>query len=243
MLSHYIYIYTHRTSLWQPYRGMWQDYGPLVTATEGITVAVTSLPQYITYAELAQLSGFRGRVRQGPLVPAVPQYPSSPFRQGSSLLGHLWSPLPFWRAILVWTLESLAQEKWEARTFTVGNRSEHRGYSCDSEDDSRYTFHIQIEVAWKWGFPLMLLSSFVPYLIYLVHHLSISWHQSEQPFFMDPFLGQPRWLPSLPWWPQRIWRELSIEKPLAKPPGPRFWAPIPCCLAHVTGWLKVTGKQ
>lgn len=26
----------------------------------GITVAVTSLPQYIAYAELAQLSGFRG---------------------------------------------------------------------------------------------------------------------------------------------------------------------------------------
>lgn len=32
----------------------------------GITVAVTSLPQYIAYAELAQLSGFRGIVASGP---------------------------------------------------------------------------------------------------------------------------------------------------------------------------------
>lgn len=32
----------------------------------GVTVAVTSLPQYIAYAELAQLSGFRGIVASGP---------------------------------------------------------------------------------------------------------------------------------------------------------------------------------
>ncbi|CAJ1413305.1 unnamed protein product [Effrenium voratum] len=32
----------------------------------GVTVAVTSLPQYIAYAELAQLSGFRGILASGP---------------------------------------------------------------------------------------------------------------------------------------------------------------------------------
>lgn len=37
----------------------------------GITVAVTSLPQYIAYAELAQLSGFRGIVASGPPLIAL----------------------------------------------------------------------------------------------------------------------------------------------------------------------------
>ena len=65
---------------------------------EGITVAVTSLPQYIAYAELAQLSGFRGMLH-GPIgiigtgvelgTAQILFQSSNPFRQGSSLLDHL----------------------------------------------------------------------------------------------------------------------------------------------------------
>ena len=34
--------------------------------------------------------------------------------------------------------------------------------------DTLFTFKLRLPVAWKWGFPLMLLSSFVPYLIWFI---------------------------------------------------------------------------
>lgn len=167
MLSHYIYIYTHCTSLWQPYRGMWQDYGPLVTAAEGITVAVTSLPQYIAYAELAQLSGFRGRVH-GPIGTIGAPVPFQSFPPGIVASGPPLIAFAFLTGNPCLNIGVTCEEKWEARTFTVGNRSEHAGIFLRFGGWFAIHFHIQIEVAWKWGFPLMLLSSFVPNLIWFI---------------------------------------------------------------------------
>lgn len=162
---------------------MWQDYGPLVTAAEGITVAVTSLPQYIAYAELAQLSGFRGRVH-GPIGTIGAPVPFQSFPPGIVASGPPLIAFAFLTGNPCLNIGVTCEEKWEARTFTVGNRSEHAGIFLRFGGWFAIHFHIQIEVAWKWGFPSMLLSSFVPNLIWF-----IICHQSGQPFFMDPLLG------------------------------------------------------
>ena len=67
-----------------------------------------------------------------------------------------------------------------------------RGYSCDSEDDLRYTFSSKLRLpAREASLNLTPLSSFVPYLIWFIICPSFVPYQNS-PFCMDPFLGQTR---------------------------------------------------